>query len=230
MVVELLTFSFQQNRLTMFVNVARRAVVFTALALGALACSSTSMVPQQESPEYVSAYTIDDRSIGTYDLDRLTTSPQRMMVMMHFDQPADEIFPLLLERVDAYDDSIVEVTFDNTASSNGEAIGVGSARVCVFDNGKQLVEPLLVYEPHRFYAYTVNPERSTFNLPIRDVLMFYSFEERPGGGTLVTVRAHYTPKSAIASPVVRSVFNRNVTKTFARATEAFGGRMIDPAG
>ncbi|MEM6647689.1 MAG: SRPBCC family protein [Bacteroidota bacterium] len=186
------------------------------------------MVSQTTSPNYASAFEDDARILDRYDLDTLTDSPQRTSVMIHFDHPPKEVFEYLLAEVDQYDDSIVEVTFDNSTSAEPGSRSVGSARLCTFDNGKVLVEPLLVYEPHRFYAYTVDPERSTFRLPIRDVLMFYSFEET-AKGTLVTVRAHYTAKSRIASPIVGSVFNRTVRKTFARAAERFGGTLIDPS-
>lgn len=204
------------------------AGALAALALLIAGCSSVASVPQADSPRYASAFAYEDRTVGSYDLDALTSSPQRTVVMMHFDRPASEVFDFLLAEVDQYDDSIVEVAFDNAASETPGSRGVGSARLCTFDNGKVLVEPLLVYEPHRFYAYTVDAERSTFGLPIRDVLMFYSFEERPEGSTLVTVRAHYTPSSGLASPVVKTVFNRTVRKTFATAAKRLDGVLIDP--
>ena len=192
------------------------------------ACGSVSMVPQSASPAYTSAYAVDDRAIGSHDLDVLTRSKQRGAFMMHFDRPADEVFEFLLTRVDEYSESVVAVAFDHSSSTTPGSFGVGSVRICTFDNGKVLREPLTVYEPHRYYAYTVDSENSTFSIPLRDVLLFYSFEERGTDGTLVTVRAHHTPKIWLATPVITGAFNRDVAKTFAGAVEAFGGTLVQP--
>ncbi|MEM6782441.1 MAG: SRPBCC family protein [Bacteroidota bacterium] len=205
------------------------AGALAALALLIAGCSSVASVPQADSPRYASAFAYDARTVGGHDLDALTSSPQRAVVMLHVDRPASEVFDFLLAEVDQYDDDIVEVAFDNTGSATPGSRGVGSARLCTFDNGKVLVEPLLVYEPHRFYAYTVDAERSTFGVPIRDVLLFYSFEEPLEGGTLVTVRAHYTPSSFLTGPVVKPVFNRAIRRAFATAADRLGGVLVDPA-
>ena len=204
-------------------------LLLAAIGLVAAGCgSSPALIQQSENPDYTSAYSPDDRVVGPYDLDAIAEAPQRKVVMMHFDRPVDDVFEFLLTAVDDYDESIVEVTFDHSQSETPGQFGVGTRRTCVFDNGKILVEPLLVYEEDRFYAYTVDAEASTFSIPLRDIVMFYSFEERGPQSTLVTVRAHYTPKIWIASPIISSVFKRTVDKTFASATAAFDGRLIDP--
>ena len=208
---------------------SRLPAALLALALTLTGCASPgTFVSQSESPSYASAYRTDARVVGDYDLDAMSDAPLRKTVRMHFDRPQEDTFTYLLTEVDLYDDSIVEVTFDHSESETPGEFGVGSARICTFDDGKTLYEPILVYEPYEYYAYTTDPERSTMSIPVRDVVMFYQFEGQRDGTTLATVRAHYTPTIWIASPVIRSVFNRTVVKTFATATDRFGGRLIDP--
>ena len=200
-----------------------------------IGCSSPARVAQGDSPAYASAYPTDARVVGDHDLDALASAPLRTAVRVHFDHPPEHAFRYLLTEVDLYDDSIVEVTFDHSGSETPGEFGVGSVRTCVFENGKALVEPIVVYQPYAYYAYTVDPERSTFSVPVRDVLLFYQFEGRPSadgrpdGSALVTVRAHYTPSVGVASPVIRGVFNRTIAKTFATAADRFSGRLIDTA-
>lgn len=192
------------------------------------ACATSPTLPASKAPAYQSAYSILDRSIGSHNLETLSIAPQRKVVTINFDRPSNEIFTQLLTRVDLYDDQIEAVSFDHSASANRGGFGVGSVRICTFSDGKKLFEPLVVYEPNQFYGYTTDVERSTKKLPIKDVLLFYSFEDKSNGSSLVTVRAHYNVKIAILSPVVSVAFGRVLIKTFATAAETFGGRLVDP--
>lgn len=205
------------------VSAAALAVVITVSA-----CASSPSIRQSDSPLYQSAYSVKDRQVGDYDLAAIATAPQRKVVMIHFDRPADEIFMPLLAQVDQYDDTIVDVSFDHSNSSNPGTFGVGSVRICTFDSGKKLYEPLLVFDEGRYYAYTVDKERSTRSLPIKDVVLFYSFEDRPQDTSLVTVRAHYNPPNPFVSPAINIAFGGALTGTFESAAEVFGGRLIKP--
>ncbi|MEL6371653.1 MAG: hypothetical protein AAFY84_01795 [Pseudomonadota bacterium] len=202
------------------------AAVATVLAVSG--CASGPNVRQSDSPLYQSAYSVEDRLVATYNLNAIAEAPQRKVVMIHFDRPADDIFMPLLTEVDRYDETITDVSFDHSNSSNPGTFGVGSVRICTFESGKQLFEPLLVFEPGRFYAYTVDKERSTRSLPIKDIVLFYSFEDRLENSSLVTVRAHYNPPNPLVSPAINLAFGRALTGTFESAADTFGGRLIKP--
>ncbi|MEM6486089.1 MAG: hypothetical protein AAF662_14035 [Pseudomonadota bacterium] len=146
--------------------------------------------------------------------------------MAHFKKPVSDIFFSLLTEVDRYDETIVDVSFDHSRSSNPGTFGVGSVRICTFDSGKKLYEPLVVFEPNKFYAYSVDTELSTRTLPIRDVLLFYSFEGRPQDTTLLTVRAHFNPPNPIVSPIIKVAFGRALTSTFQSASDVFDGVLV----
>lgn len=191
-------------------------------------CASAPSVNQSDDPLYRSQHQYSDTVIGGYNLADLTESPQRNVVMVHFDRPAASIFMPLLTEVNRYDDTITDVSFDHSKSSNPGTFGVGSVRICTFASGKKLVEPLLVYEENRFYAYTVDREQSTRSLPIKDVVLFYSFEDRPGNTSLVTVRAHYKAGNLFLAPLVGTAFGGAINKTFDSAAKEFGGRRINP--
>lgn len=189
-------------------------------------CTSAKFVNQSEDVSYESAYALDDRKLGPYDLDAVSTAPQRKVVMVHFKKPVSEVFFPLLTEVDRYDETIVDVSFDHSRSSNPGTFGVGSVRICTFDSGKVLYEPLVVFENNKFYAYSVDTDRSTRSLPIRDVVLFYSFEDRPQNSTLLTVRAHFNPPNPIVSPLINLAFGRALTNTFQAASDVFDGVLV----
>lgn len=207
----------------------RRAVRFTA-ALGALLllCACASPASNPGGPDTIqSAFNLDDPIVDGVDIGRLTDAPLRKAVVMQFDRPVNEVFDFLLRDVDVYSDDIMAVSFDNTGSAVPGEVALGSARICTMNNGKTLVEPLVAYAEDRHYAYTTDAERSTLDLPVEDVLLFYTFEEKGTESTLVTVRAHYTPGVFLPMrPVVNALFKRNIDKTFAGAIETLGGRLV----
>ena len=201
------------------------AAIAALVLLGA--CASAPSIPQGADDSTVSAYDVRESTVGDVDIAALTDSPLRKVVTMQIDRPVGEVFDFLLREVDVYSEDIMAVAFDNDASAVPGQIALGSVRICTMTNGKRLVEPLVAFSQDRYYAYTTDPERSTMKLPIRDVVLFYTFEEKGPASTLVTVRAHYTPDVfALARPLVNAVFKRNIDKTFAGAIDELGGRFV----
>lgn len=199
--------------------------IATFLLIGA--CASAPSIPQGADDSTMSAYDVRNSFVGDVDISTLTDSPLRKVVMMQIDRPVDEVFDFLLQEVDVYSDDIMAVAFDNDSSVVPGQIGLGSVRICTMTNGKRLVEPLVAFSQNRYYAYTTDPERSTMKLPIRDVVLFYTFERKAPASTLVTVRAHYTPDVfAPMRPIVNMLFKRNIDKTFAGAIDELGGRFV----
>ena len=155
----------------------------------------------------------------------LTQATYRRIVEVRFEGPSSEVIPNLLTRVDLFDPTIEAVRFDHSQSDSPGEMGVGSRRICVFTDGRELVEPLLVYDPPRAYAYTVDADASTMALPVREIVLFYEFQE-DGDGTVVTVHAFYDPKIPGTGPVIEPVLTGTLRRTFQTATEVFGGEYI----
>lgn len=154
-----------------------------------------------------------------------TEATPRRVVRMTFDGPAAAVQDHLLRHVDRFDPTIVEVRFDNAASATPGEIGVGSIRICVFDDGRELHEPILAYDPGVSHAYTVDTEASTFDLPVSEITLLYDFAEADGA-TDVTVRAFYDPKIPGTGVVIEPVLTGTLRRTFQAAVDTFGGAYL----
>ena len=155
----------------------------------------------------------------------LTQAMHRRIVEVRFDGAPLDVIAKLLTRVDLFDPTIQQVRFDHSQSVTPGAMGVGSRRICVFTDGRELVEPLIVYAPPRAYAYTVDADDSTMALPVREIVLFYEFAD-DGSGTLVTIHAFYDPKIPGTGPVIEPVLTGTLRRTFQTAIEVFGGEYI----
>ena len=154
-----------------------------------------------------------------------TQATPRRVVEMRFDGPAIEVQDHLLRHVDRFDPTVVEVRFDNARSATPGEIGVGSVRICVFDDGRELHEPILAYEAGVSHAYTVDAEASTFDLPVSEITLLYDFVEADGA-TEVTVRAFYDPKIPGTGVVIEPVLTGTLRRTFQAAVDTFGGAYL----
>ncbi|MEM9360880.1 MAG: SRPBCC family protein [Pseudomonadota bacterium] len=155
----------------------------------------------------------------------LTQATYRRIVDVRFESAPSEVIPNLLTRVDLFDPTISEVRFDHSQSETPGEMGVGSRRICIFTDGRELVEPLLVYDPPRAYAYTVDAQASTMALPVREILLFYAFQD-DGDGTLVTIHAFYDPSIPVTGPVIEPVLTGTLRRTCQTAAQVFGGAYI----
>lgn len=154
-----------------------------------------------------------------------TEATPRRVVEMRFDGPAIEVQDNLLRHVDRFDPTVVEVRFNHADSATPGQIGVGSVRICVFDDGRELHEPILAYEAGASHAYTVDPEASTFDLPVSEITLLYDFAE-VDGATEVTVRAFYDAKIPGTGVVIEPVLTGTLRRTFQAAVETFGGAYL----
>lgn len=154
---------------------------------------------------------------------RQTEATFRRILEMRFDASPSEVLPQLLRQVDLYDSTVVEVRFDHSLSETPGKINVGSRRICVFADGRELVEPLVVYDPPHAYGYTVDAEVSTLPLPVREIVLLYNFTEAQDGGTALTVRAFYDPLVPGTEAIIEPVLTGTLRRTFQTATEVFGG-------
>lgn len=155
-----------------------------------------------------------------------TDATLRRVIEVRFDDPAHEVLPKLLTRVDLYDPAIIEVRFDHSASETPGQMGVGSHRICVFDDGRLLVEPLAVYDPPHAYGYTVDTAASTLSLPVSEIALLYDFRTTADSGTALTVRAFYDPRVPGTGPIIEPVLTGTLRRTFTTAAELFGGAYL----
>ncbi|GFE65710.1 hypothetical protein [Litoreibacter roseus] len=160
------------------------------------------------------------------DASRYTQATHRRIVEMRFDLPPAEIIPLLLTRVDLFDPTIAEVHFDHSQSENPGTFGVGSRRICIFDDGRELVEPIILYDPPHAYGYTVDVEASTLSLPVSEIVLLYDFGNALNGGTNLSVHAFYDPKIPGTGIVIEPVLTGTLRRTFQTATDVFGGTYL----
>ncbi|MEM8974946.1 MAG: SRPBCC family protein [Pseudomonadota bacterium] len=158
----------------------------------------------------------------------LTTATFRRVIEVRFDAPPVDIIPLLLTRVDLFDPTIAEVRFDHSESITPGELNIGSRRICIFTDGRELVEPILVYNPPHTYAYTVDAEASTMTLPVSDIVLSYAFEP-DGDGSLLTVSAFYDPSIPGTGPVIEPVLTGTLRRTFQTAADVFGGAYLGDA-
>mgnify|MGYP001799693239 CR=1 FL=1 len=156
----------------------------------------------------------------------ITEATPRRIVEMHFDASPSEVLAQLLTRVDLYDSTIVDVRFDHTLSATPGEIGVGSRRICVFADGRELVESLLVYDPPHTYGYTVDAAASTMSLPVSEIVLLYDFTEAQDGGTDVTVRVFYDPQTPGTETIIEPVLTGTLRRTFQTAADTFGGTYL----
>lgn len=150
----------------------------------------------------------------------------RRLVEVQFNQAPADILPLLLTRVDLFDPTIVEVRFDHTQSETPGQFGVGSRRICVFADGRELIEPIVIYDPPYSYGYTVDAEASTMSLPVRDIVLIYTFQPDKAEGTHLTVQAYFDPRIPGTGPVIEPVLTGTLRRTFQTATSVFGGTYL----
>lgn len=155
----------------------------------------------------------------------LTSATERRVVRLRFDAPPAEILPMLLTRVDLYDPTITGVRFDHANSATPNEMGEGSVRICVFEDGRELHEPLIVYDPPHGYAYTVDQAASTMSLPVSEIVLAYDFVPE-GSGTALTVRAFFDPKIPGTGPVITPVLTGTLRRTFRTAVDVFGGDYL----
>ena len=166
------------------------------------------------------------QSAPRYEATALTEATHQRTVRMRFDGAPEAVQRQLFTRVDLYDPSIVEVRIDNTASRTPDEIGVGSVRICVFEDGRELHEPVLIWEEGRVYAYTVDADASTMSLPVSEIALIYDFAPAEGGGTDLTVRAFYDPAVPGTGAIIEPVLTGTLRRTFQTAVEVFGGTYL----
>ncbi|MEX3017622.1 SRPBCC family protein [Gymnodinialimonas hymeniacidonis] len=190
-----------------------RAALSNVALLAAIILSLPAPTPAQDWAGSFDAAIVDDITL-------------RRTIELQFRSPPEEIFPQLLTRVDLYDPNVIEVRFDHSQSENPGQFGVGSLRICVFADGRELVEPIVIYDPPYSYGYTVDHEASTMSLPVSDIVLIYSFRPAESAATHLNVQAFYDPRIPGTVPVIEPVLTGTLRRTFQTAVDVFGGTYL----
>jgi hypothetical protein len=134
-------------------------------------------------------------------------------------QPIDVVFDALLSRLAEYSESISDISFDNSNSQNSEAVGVGSQRITTMDDGKRLVQRIIIFEPPNTFAYFTDMAKSTVSVPIGYSIGYYQFSELQDETVKAEVSVAYKPSSRLTAFLVRLGFNRALSRDFKKAEE-----------
>jgi len=85
------------------------------------------------------------------------------------------------------------------------------------DDGRRLVQRIIIFEPPNRFAYFTDMSLSTVNVPIDYSIGHYAFTETSQGKTAATVAVAYKPSSRLTAFLVRLGFNRALSRDFEKA-------------
>lgn len=159
-----------------------------------------------------------DSQLITAEITRAITNPDNNVEII-VTQPIGLVFDALLTRLAEYSENISAISFDNTNSENAKKIGVGSERITTMDDGKRLVQRIIIFDPPNIFAYFTDIAKSTVNIPIDYSIGYYQFSEQQGGGVNAEVSVAYKPSSRLTAFLVRLGFNRALSRDFQKAED-----------
>ena len=189
---------------------SRRALIFR---LKLFFC----IVINLSSGQLVAANEFDSQFIAT-EVARAIASPDNNIEII-VAQPIGLVFDALLTRLDEYTENISDITFDNTNSQNSKKIGVGSERITTMNDGKRLVQRIIIFESPNTFVYFTDMAKSTVSVPIDYSIGHYQFSEQQDGRVNAAVSVAYKPSSRLTAFLVRLGFNRALARDFQKAEE-----------
>lgn len=152
------------------------------------------------------------------ELERAKSNPDNS-TMLEVAQPIELVFDALLTRLAEYSENIASISFDHSAALKTGALGVGSERITTMDDGKRLVQRILIFEPPKRFAYFTDMAKSTVGAPIDYSIGYYKFSEQQDGRVKAAVSVVYKPSSRLTAFLVRLGFNRAMSRDFQKAEE-----------
>ena len=170
------------------------------------------------SPSQLAAAEKFDGQFIAAEVARAIASPDNTVEII-VAQPIDLVFDALLSRLAEYSESISDISFDNSNSQNSEAVGVGSQRITTMDDGKRLVQRIIIFEPPNTFAYFTDMAKSTVSVPIGYSIGYYQFSELQDKTVKAEVSVAYKPSSRLTAFLVRLGFNRALSRDFKKAEE-----------
>ena len=150
------------------------------------------------------------------ELERTIVNPDNSTAI-EVDQPIGLVFDALLSRLAEYTENITRIDFDHSSAADPATLSIGSERITTMDDGRKLVQRIIIFEPPNRFAYFTDMSLSTVNVPIDYSIGYYTFAEQSDGKTAATVAVAYKPSSRLTAFLVRLGFNRALSKDFEKA-------------
>ena len=157
-----------------------------------------------------------DQQFIDAELERTIVNPDNSTAI-EVDQPIGIVFDALLSRLAQYTQNITRIDFDHSSAAYPTALSIGSERITTMDDGRKLVQRIIIFEPPNRFAYFTDMSLSTVNVPIDYSIGYYTFAEQSDGKTAATVAVAYKPSSRLTAFLVRLGFNRALSKDFEKA-------------
>ena len=170
------------------------------------------------SPSQLAAAEKFDGQFIAAEVARAIASPDNTVEII-VAQPIDVVFDALLSRLAESSESISDISFDTSNSQNSAAVGVGSQRITTMDDGKRLVQRIIIFEPPNTFAYFTDMAKSTVSVPIGYSIGYYQFSELQDKTVKAEVSVAYKPSSRLTAFLVRLGFNRALSRDFKKAEE-----------
>ena len=157
-----------------------------------------------------------DQQFIDAELKRTIVNPDNSTAIK-VDQPIGLVFDALLSRLAEYTENITRIDFDHSSAADPATLSIGSERITTMDDGRKLVQRIIIFEPPNRFAYFTDMSLSTVNVPIDYSIGYYTFAEQSDGKTAATVAVAYKPSSRLTAFLVRLGFNRALSKDFGKA-------------
>jgi len=157
-----------------------------------------------------------DQQFIDAELERTIVNPDNSTAI-EVDQPIGIVFDALLSRLAEYTQNITRIDFDHSSAADPTALSIGSERITTMDDGRKLVQRIIIFEPPNRFAYFTDMALSTVNVPIDYSIGYYTFAEQSDGKTAATVAVAYKPSSRLTALLVRLGFNRALSRDFEKA-------------
>jgi hypothetical protein len=157
-----------------------------------------------------------DQQFIDAELKRTIVNPDNSTAIK-VDQPIGLVFDALLSRLAEYTENITRIDFDHSSAADPATLSIGSERITTMDDGRKLVQRIIIFEPPNRFAYFTDMSLSTVNVPIDYSIGYYTFAEQSDGKTAATVAVAYKPSSRLTAFLVRLGFNRALSKDFEKA-------------
>tara|TARA_B100000686_G_C16539407_1_gene836627 strand:+ start:376 stop:954 length:579 start_codon:yes stop_codon:yes gene_type:complete len=152
------------------------------------------------------------------ELLRIQNSPDHS-VSFEIDAPREFIFQFLTHRVQDYVNNAEAITFSHVNSISEDRLGAGSIRITTMENGEELVQRFLSYDPPSTYAYFTDMEASSVNVPLSYSLAHYELTYITSEKTNLRVSVVYRSSSRLLSFFVKRAFNSALEDDFAAAAK-----------
>jgi len=150
------------------------------------------------------------------ELTRTQVDPDSEIVLT-IDASREFVFNFLTRHVHEYVAEARSIDFDHSNSNETDELAAGSVRTITLDNGETLLQRFLHFDPPHSYAYFVDMDRSTIDVPLEYSISRYELSEIDAGTTQLRTAAVYRSSTRLLAYFVRRGFNNAIQDEFSAA-------------